>query len=170
MNYPEKIGNINTVDGLYLLNKAADKGSASAQFTLGNIYREGLGDVPIDLEMAEDWYLKAINNNDEKIAFKAMKNLKLIPGNQCSSLSPQNRPFGGETCQFDQGCPQNRLFGGQPHKISPGSPLKRHFRGEPGEIIGKPKNYSVSISFVKMAVILSAAASAATTTSSPSFT
>lgn len=74
--------NINTVDGLYWLNKAADKGSASAQFTLGNIYREGLGDVPIDLEMAEDWYLKAINNNDEKIAFKAMKKLKLIPGNQ----------------------------------------------------------------------------------------
>ena len=67
-----------TEDGLYWLNKAANEGSASAQNCLGNIYREGLEGITIDLEKAESWYLKAINNNDEKIAGKAKDAMKLL--------------------------------------------------------------------------------------------
>ena len=65
-------------NGLFWLNKAANEGSASAQYTLGNIYREGLEQVPIDLDKAEMWYTLAINNNDEKIANKAMDSMKLL--------------------------------------------------------------------------------------------
>jgi TPR repeat protein len=65
-------------DGLYWLNKAANDGSASAQYSLGNIYREGLEGITIDLEIAESWYLKAINNSDEKIAAKAMDGMKAL--------------------------------------------------------------------------------------------
>ena len=63
---------------LYWLNKAAEEGSASAQLRLGEIYREGHEDIPVDLAKAESWYLKAIDNNDEQIAIKARKNLLLI--------------------------------------------------------------------------------------------
>ena len=67
--------------GLFWLNKAAEEGSASAQFTLGNIYREGLEGVTIDIMKAENWYLKAINNSDDKIAAKALKNMRLLEKN-----------------------------------------------------------------------------------------
>ena len=65
--------------GLYWINKAAEEGSASAQLRLGDIYREGHEGVGVDLKKAESWYKKAISNNDEAIARKADKNLRLIP-------------------------------------------------------------------------------------------
>lgn len=65
-------------DGLYWLNKAANEGSASAQYSLGTIYREGLEGINIDLDLAESWYLKAINNCDAVIAAKAMEGMKLL--------------------------------------------------------------------------------------------
>lgn len=65
-------------DGLYWLTKAANEGSASAQYSLGNIYREGLEGITIDLEKAESWYLKAMNNDDEKIASKAKEGMRLL--------------------------------------------------------------------------------------------
>lgn len=65
-------------DGLYWLNKAANEGSASAQYSLGTIYLEGLEGINIDLDLAESWYLKAINNCDEVIAAKAMEGMKLL--------------------------------------------------------------------------------------------
>lgn len=71
-------------DGLYWLTKAANEGSASAQYSLGNIYREGLEGITIDLEKAESWYLKAMNNDDEKIASKAKEGMRLL-----QTLSPK---------------------------------------------------------------------------------
>lgn len=68
-------------NGLYWLNKAADEGSASAQNTLGNIYREGLEGTIVDKKKAESWYIKATNNNDKKIALKAQESLKLLHEN-----------------------------------------------------------------------------------------
>lgn len=69
-------------EGMKWLRNAAHQGSASAQFTLGNIYREGLGGFEIDYEEAEKWYTKVMENNNERLKEKTEKNLLLMKSEQ----------------------------------------------------------------------------------------
>ena len=69
---------VNVNEGLLWILTAAHSGSASAQYTLGNIYSEGMGGIKIDMDTAISWYNKAIENTDERIRAKSMDKLRLL--------------------------------------------------------------------------------------------
>jgi TPR repeat protein len=54
------------------LQKAADSGSAEAQYNLGVVFERGLG-TPIDIELARKWYKEAASQGFDK-AIEKLKN------------------------------------------------------------------------------------------------
>ena len=51
---------VNLEDAVTWLKKAAKQNYAEAQYELGNIYYNGVDDIPKDAEQAVFWYAKAV--------------------------------------------------------------------------------------------------------------
>lgn len=55
--------------------KAAEAGNEPAMLALGDVFHSGRGDVEKDYDMAEKWYLQALESKDKKTKRKAAKKL-----------------------------------------------------------------------------------------------
>ena len=64
--------------GIQYLKNAANQGSSSAQFMLGNIYVEGLQKIEIDTTEAVKWYQMVLKCTDEKLKNKAERKLQSL--------------------------------------------------------------------------------------------